>query len=380
MNISRTSVQQRIDDLETAYRKQQIARQKENQKYNDFIFDQRQIEDYPDANIVTLNMPTYESLDLPDETDEESDEMAWNILRNNLKLMGGGNGSFSKDMIIKMKMGAYTMRQVKLLNSSWTDVKKQVAAKLKGRASSDAVFEFMNLYLQITPTSKAAAEPKPVFKKAPQNATAVTIHRNILTASGNDPDIPHIIQSWESNNRKQLTGTTPKSELRTLEDEIYRATLGKLEGKGVTFGKGIMHENISSKLYVDVRYFNDNKLAVKYRSTKRLVSGPDAVSEKQKQVIQAILTDTFEKKMYDSLISSEKELVKNYVVLTKPQGKPLEITEVEQDLERFRVYLGSINAGNDSEQLRGLLKSTTQKLMKSKGLTKMQGMEILSQL
>jgi hypothetical protein len=79
-------------------------------------------------------------------------------------------------------------------------------------------------------------------------------------------------------------------------------------------------------------------------------------------------------------VSSEKELVKIYVVLTKPQGKALEITEVEQELERFRVYLGSINAGNDSEQLRGLLKTTTQKLMKNKGITKMQGMEILSQL
>jgi hypothetical protein len=189
-----------------------------------------------------------------------------------------------------------------------------------------------------------------------------------------------IIQSWELKNRKQLTGTTPKADLRNLEDEIYRATRGLLEGKGVTFGKGIVHDNISPKLYVDVRYLNDNKLAVKYRSTKRLVSGPDAISEKQKQVIQAILTDTFEKKMYDSLVSGEKELVKNNVVLTKPQGKVLEITEVEQDLERFRVYMGSINAGNDSEQLRGLLKSTTQKLMKNKGLTKMQGMEILSQL
>jgi hypothetical protein len=357
MNISRTSVQQRIEDLETAYRKQLIARQKENQKYNDMIFAQRQLEAYPDANIVTLNMPTYESLDLPDETDEESDEMAWNILRNNLKLMGGGNEAFSKEMIIKMKMAAYTMRQVKLLNSSWTDVKKEAAAKLKGRTSSDAVFEFMNLYLQITPASKVAAEPKPVFKKAPEKASATTIHRNILAASGTDFNIQHIIQSWESKNNKTLTGTTLKVDMRNLEDEIYRATRGKLEGKGVTFGKGIMHENISSKLYVDVRYLNDNKLAVKYRSTKRLVSGPEDISEKQKQVIQAILTNTFEKKMYDSLISSEKELVKNYVVLTKPQGKVLAITEREEDLERFRVYMGSINAGNDSEQIQRLSKS-----------------------
>jgi hypothetical protein len=248
MNISRTSVQQRIEDLETAYRKQQIARQKENQKYNDMIFAQRQLETYPDANIVTLNMPTYESLDLPNETDEESDEMAWNILRNNLKLMSGGNEAFSKEMIIKMKMGAYTMRQVKLLNLSWTDVKKEVAAKLKGRTSSDALYEFMNLYLQITPASKATVEPKPVFKKAPQNASAVTIHRNILTASGNDPDIPHIIQSWDSKNNKTLTGTTPKADMQNLEDQIYRATHGQPEGKAATFGKGIMHDNISLKL------------------------------------------------------------------------------------------------------------------------------------
>jgi hypothetical protein len=119
MDIPRTNVQQRIDDLETAYRKQQIARQKENQKMNDLVFAQRQMEECPNANIITLNLPTYETLNLPDETDEESDEVAWNILRNNLKLMSGGNENFSKEMIIKMKRATYTMQQVKLLNSSW---------------------------------------------------------------------------------------------------------------------------------------------------------------------------------------------------------------------------------------------------------------------
>jgi hypothetical protein len=368
--------------LETAYRKQQIARQKENQKVNDLVFAQRQIEDYPNANIVTLNLPTYETLNLPDETDEESDEVAWNILRNNLKHMSGGNESFSKEMIVKMKRATYTMQQVKLLNSSWTDVKKQIASKLKGRTSSDAVFEFLNLYLQITPTASATAKSKPTFSKLPQNANAVNIHRNIITATADNADVQHLIDDWELQNNKKLTGTTPKSELRNLEDQIYRLTHNQPESKGkpATFGKGMQHNNISPKLYVDVRYLNENKLAVKYRSTKRLVSGPEAISEKQKQVIQAILTDTFEKKMYDSLVSSEKELVKNYVVLTKPQGNVLAITERQEDLERFRVYMGSINAGNDSEQLRGLLKSTTLKLMKNKGLSKMQGMEVLSQL
>jgi hypothetical protein len=235
MEIPRTTVQQRIDNLETAYHKQQIA----NQKVNDLVFAQRQIEDYPMANIVTLNMPTYETLNLPDETDEESDEVAWNILRNNLKLMSGGNENFSKEMIMKMKRATYTMQQVKLLNSSWTDVKKQIASKLKGRTSSDAVFEFLNLYLQILSGTTATAKSKTTFTKLPQSASAVNIHRNIITATADNPDVQHLIQDWESQNNKKLTGTTVMSELRNLEDQIYRLTHNQpgSKGKPATFGK-----------------------------------------------------------------------------------------------------------------------------------------------
>ena len=47
---------------------------------------------------------------------------------------------------------------------------------------------------------------------------------------------------------------------------------------------------------------------------------------------------------------------------------------------KFDVLIGEIEAWNDSEQIRAMLKATTTALMKNKGVSRMEGLSLLSQL
>ena len=47
---------------------------------------------------------------------------------------------------------------------------------------------------------------------------------------------------------------------------------------------------------------------------------------------------------------------------------------------KFDVLIGEIESGNDNTEIRKMLKETTTRLMKTKGITKLEGLSILSQL
>jgi hypothetical protein len=54
--------------------------------------------------------------------------------------------------------------------------------------------------------------------------------------------------------------------------------------------------------------------------------------------------------------------------------------EVEDLKTKMEILIGEITAGNDSDDIRRMLKECTKKLMEKKGITKLEGLTLLNQL
>ena len=120
-------------------------------------------------------------------------------------------------------------------------------------------------------------------------------------------------------------------------------------------------------------------LLVKYKSTKKLCEKPKDITDAQKESIISIIHHQYTEKEYNRLRSEEKELIKDFVI--KAQAKDVDfITEKDTLRMKFDVLIGEIEAGNDNTEIRKMLKETTTRLMKTKGITKLEGLSILSQL
>ena len=124
---------------------------------------------------------------------------------------------------------------------------------------------------------------------------------------------------------------------------------------------------------------NKNSLALKYKSTKKLIGKPQTINDEQKESIMAILKGEYTKKQYNKLRSGSKELVHDFAIASK--AKHVEyIVHGDELMNKFNVIIGEIEAGNDSPDLRKMLKEATTELLKIKRISKLEALSILSQI
>jgi hypothetical protein len=97
-------------------------------------------------------------------------------------------------------------------------------------------------------------------------------------------------------------------------------------------------------------------------------------------VIRSILVGRYNDKAYNQLKSEEKQLIKHFVTATKAKGVSWHTTRKEDLKAEIRVAIGSMNSGNDSEQLRRELKEKVIELQKLKGITNHEALSILAHL
>lgn len=95
---------------------------------------------------------------------------------------------------------------------------------------------------------------------------------------------------------------------------------------------------------------------------------PIPISDGQIAVIRSILVGRYNDKAYNQLKSEEKPLIKAFVTSTKAKGVSWYSTRNEDLIAEIRVSIGSVNSGNDSEQLRRELKQKVIELQKLKGM------------
>lgn len=147
-----------------------------------------------------------------------------------------------------------------------------------------------------------------------------------------------------------------------------------------TVGRGSLQQNMSSKLYVDTKHLNNNKLAVKYKSTAKIIIKPTAINDKQKNVINSIIHNKFKQSDYDKLNTNERVIIDEFCLKSGVNCvKSLDDTG-DKLFIKYEVLVGSINAGNDNPNIIQMLKDVVLELTKMKRISKVESVNILRQL
>ena len=153
----------------------------------------------------------------------------------------------------------------------------------------------------------------------------------------------------------------------------------KKKAVGVGGGGLLQPTNISPKMYVDMVHLNKDKLCLKYVSTQKIISQPIKISDAQKQAVMNILKGEFSKKKYDSLRSEEKQLIKDFVTVSKAKNVSF-VNNIDEERMRTQVALGEISAGNTSKEILQLAKTGLNNLLKSKSISRLEYFNLTSQL
>ena len=217
---------------------------------------------------------------------------------------------------------------------------------------------------------------------------------NFLRAKEGTADYSQVKETMEFAKKRLKSGVKLAKEkdsilnfyygYRNIEDD------SSVSGKGLkkkskksrhkTFGSGIASQNIDPKFYVDMKYLNRDKLAVKYKSTQTWVMRPTDLTEPTKKVVMDILLNKLDQKAYDTLTEDEKEIIRQFCDLAKIKVCEAYNKEIESLQLKAEVLIGEIKSGNDSKIVKKMLIEAIEMLMKHNGISKIEGLELLNQL
>jgi hypothetical protein len=108
---------------------------------------------------------------------------------------------------------------------------------------------------------------------------------------------------------------------------------------------------------VDLNKLDDGILVLKYASNDSSVPHlkTQQIGEKTKEIIEDILNDKFDERIYKLLTIEDKRIVRRFIKSTK-----LDIDlndESEKEFQRqFEIVRGEFNSGNNSPQIKAALK------------------------
>jgi len=410
-----STVQQKIKSIEDKkHRALELAQEERSKNVSKMFFDERQTQLYgPFANIISVGT-SYESLYLPDPSGE-SEEKVEAIFLFNMEVLSGGDKEFAQRMLTKLNEGGFDSTSISFINASIDDVKTKMKVQFNGlKTSEPAIFLFLKKYVQTFDSnndgvrdnddnSDTEAVDKPLHKSRAN--TKPDLLEYIQSSFAKDPDFRVEVEEYAKSKMIYLHGKKNSDSIRsnisvkdldTIVTFMMEKRKGNTEqtavkgvGKGVggrlkkrlTFaGRGVLPaNNISDKIYVDISHLNKNSLALKYKSTKKLIGKPQTINDEQKESIMAILKGEYTKKQYDKLRSGSKELVHDFAIASK--AKHVEyIVHGDELMNKFNVIIGEIEAGNDSPDLRKMLKEATTELLKIKRISKLEALSILSQI
>lgn len=325
-----------------------------------------------------------------------------NILRGQLSTLKPNDEAFLND-IIDFIADNYTEGKAQLFSNTFTQFEKKLRASVRGGTKLTTLSFIEKMKEHIKPDKTLAGD----IDTTTVNATAVV---NTPSSNPLKRQMMYQFTNYMSNPTNAVAvlnearslfgkpGTKARSasalnilttlELRQLFDVFFTAEVegfvdsNPLQRKKPISGNGTNQTNIDSRYYVDEAKLNNGYLAVKYKSNKRFLQGmsPQQVSNSQVEVIRAILVGRYNDKAYNQLKSEEKKLIKDFVTATKAKGVSWHSTRKEDLKAEIRVHIGSINSGNDSQQLRYELKEKVIELQKLKGITNHEALSILANL
>ena len=103
------------------------------------------------------------------------------------------------------------------------------------------------------------------------------------------------------------------------------------------------------------------------------------ISNDVKSVIEDIISNRFEKRLFDKLETSEKRLIKRFITALKID---IDISSKEEDeyRQQFDILLGQLRAGNTNPDIKNKLKQYVVESMNSGMLTRREAFQLLYEL
>jgi len=144
--------------------------------------------------------------------------------------------------------------------------------------------------------------------------------------------------------------------------------------------ESVMKKIINGK-YIDLNKLKNNIICIRYCKTRALVPNVKVqhVSNDIKEIINDIIDDKFEKRLFEKLNVNDKRLVKRIVDSLK-----LDIdTSSKEDEEyqrQFEICLGEFHAGNTNPQIKAKLKQYIMESMESGLLPRRECFKLLFEL
>ena len=405
-----STVQQKIQAIEDKkYRDLLIKRENRDMRVSQMFEDARNLALYgPYANIIS-SPETMETLMLPDpEASEASDEKTADLFIFHMETLSGGDKVFAQNMLNRMYDGGYDLTSISFINASIANIKEEMRKQFKGgRTDENAIFFFLKRYVQTYDSNNDGIKDEldEISKKGFGKPEKISYIQDLMKQN---PEIIKIVDNYLQENKvirisesfvsmtKTKQNKIPAKDINELfknimEDYPYEERAidttadakdvqgGRLKKRRVFNGSGILGHGISDKMYVDTTHLNKDSLCLKYKSTKKIIGKCQPVNQEQKDSIMALIKGNYSKRQYDKLRSGSKELIHDFAIASKAQNVEF-ITHSDALLNKHQVIIGEIQAGNDSDELRRLLKLTTTELLKIKQISKLEALSILSQL
>ena len=262
---------------------------------------------------------------------------------------------------------------------------KKILLDFYSRELTDEVYEKQLAEKQGQQDKRAAALAK--FNKSVENSPYETDKKALYAMT-----IPDLKDYARDNNIK-LTGKKLKDDIvKTILDDKYN-TVGKGLKNRIIFGKGysddedkpvrknsILKKVINGK-FIDLNKLKNNILTVRYLKTGGFLPNIKAqhISNDLKEVIQDLINEKFEKRLYEKLQPDEKRLVKRLVGALKID---IDVNTKEDDEYRkqFEIVLGEFQAGNTSPAIKNKLKQYVAESMQSGMITRREAWQLLYEL
>jgi hypothetical protein len=177
----------------------------------------------------------------------------------------------------------------------------------------------------------------------------------------------------------QLMQKTKGSGLKKRRIIVGRGYSSDDEDKPVR--KNTIPKKIINGKFIDLNKLKNNILTVRYVKTGGFVPTVKSqhISNDVKSVIEDIINDKFEKRLYEKLQPDEKRLVKRLVGALKID---IDVNTKEDDEYRkqFEIVLGEFQAGNTSPAIKNKLKQYVAESMQSGMITRREALQLLYEL
>jgi hypothetical protein len=145
--------------------------------------------------------------------------------------------------------------------------------------------------------------------------------------------------------------------------------------------KNTVPKKIINGKYIDLNKLKINILTVRYVKTGGYIPTIKAqhISNDVKSVIEDIISNRFEKRLFDKLETNEKRLIKRLITALKID---IDISSKEEDEYRrqFDILLGEMRAGNNNPDIKNKLKQYVVESMNSGMLTRREAFQLLYEL